>query len=113
MLGETREGIGAQTDLLIYCLRALGLSATPPRSKRYTNAPDWHTPRLLGPALVICRLGRRTQPAVQSRGRPDSHSRRWRPRQSPAQWPPRSLANDLRSIVSGSHARPAAEPLRR
>src|SRR5436305_11464743 len=103
MRGETREGIGAQTHLLTFCHPALGLSATRPRSKHRINAPDSHTSRLLRPEFAVCRLGRTARPGVQSRGRPDTHSTRWRRRQSPAQWPPRSLkaVADVRTHVSG------------
>src|SRR5436305_18046 len=103
MLGETREGIGAQTDLLAFCHLALGLSATQPRSKHHTNAPGWRTSRLLRPEFGVCRLGRTAQLGVQSTGLPDSHSMLWRPRQSPAQSPPRSLVavDEVRTLVSG------------
>src|SRR4051812_36411931 len=112
MRRETREAIGAQTDLLISCLRALGLSATRPRSKHYTNAHDWHRSRLLRPEFAICRRARTVQPGVQSRELPDSHSRLWPRRQSPAQWPPRSLADDARTTVSALDGRSGDEPLR-
>src|SRR5436305_5563442 len=112
MLGETREAIGARTDLLISCLRVLGLSATRRRSKHYTNAPDWRMSRLLRPEFAICRRARTVQPGVLSRELPDSHSTLWPRRQSPAQRPPQSLATDVRTTVSGLHVRSGDEPLR-
>src|SRR4051812_50229587 len=107
MLGETREGIGAQRDLLAFCHPALGPSATRPPSKHRTNAPDWHTSRLLRPEFAAFRLGRTARPGARSRGLPDSHSTPWRWRQSPEQRPLTSLVGvgDLRTPLSGHHVR--------
>src|SRR3954469_7416480 len=106
MLGGTPEGIDAQRDLSAFCHLVLGLSATPPPSKHHTNAPDWHTSRLLRPEFGASRPGRTVRPGARSRGLPDSHSTPWRWRQSPAQRPLTSLlgVGDLRTPLSRHHA---------